>query len=184
MVITLCILQTPGVQFSGNLRLRCAYQAAISTDIYNFDTTVKRHRHIQQAEGTWDGTFDISFYQDKSYKNLADPDDLYIGQSIYAKVFPKIAFSPSFPVKFYLNQCVIRSLDGRYNFNVIDNGCVSNLVEAELHSNQPYQQGDIKFSFVSFAFVQTEATYNLGLKCDIVLCIADDIDSGGHRIFR
>ena len=105
---------------------------------------MEKFEYVSGKEGSWNETFNINFYQSDSYTIEIKPDQLYIGQYIYARVFPTDSFSGSFPIDFYLDQCVISSSDHRYSFNLIENGCLSSLVKTELHSDGPYQQQEIR----------------------------------------
>jgi hypothetical protein len=112
---------------------------------HQFDTTAKVFEFVHHDEGTWDDSFEITFFKEKDYSSDKIIKELYIGQYVFAELKPLVSFSSVFPVQFFVNKCSIESEDTRFSFNLIENGCTADLVHTEVHSEGPYQKEKLRF---------------------------------------
>ena len=99
-----------------------------------------------------------------------EPMDVSTWESItYLKVRWNIG-QVQFPIVFYVTQFDLSS--GSSRFNIINNGCLLDLVDANLHSDWPYQTTSADFSYRTFMFGTNQ---KLTLDFGINFCIKTDL---------
>ena len=85
-------------------------------------------------------------------------------------------FHASFPVVFYIERCTVANVAQSDTFDIVKDGCNSDLVETIRHT-ESYSIDNIQLSFKSFSFISTQGQFDLTLSCSVGFCLTIDRDS-------
>lgn len=121
---------------------------------------------------TWDNTMTLSFFDNDQFANKINPESMLVGDMVNLKINWIENFVPQFPVVFYASVCTVETLDGSKSYDLVNNGCMSNLVSMTQHSEK-FSSQTLKFSYQSFSFTRTRGAFDLSLFCTLDFCLKD-----------
>ena len=161
----------------GKFEFSCNYKAVSSTNAVT--QSVKNRRKGTEIEQyvSWDNTFLVNFYTNEQFTTRMSPLSLIVGKRFYLEVEWTEQFISSFPVDFHLTQCTVVGDDTTMRFDIVKQGCVSDLVQVTGHKG-PYSLDNIRLSYKSFSFGRRViGAFYMSLTCEIGLCLKTDKDA-------
>lgn len=123
----------------------------------------------------------INMYSDETFKAKLSPQSLVVGNRFNVDIEWVEQFSAAMPVRFYIDVCTVSSSDGLKSFDILLDGCISDLVQTKRHLSVPanyhslYAVDHLRFSYKSFSFVRTTGSYNMQLSCNVGFCLKSDL---------
>ena len=123
----------------------------------------------------------LNIFSDETYTTQLSPHSLIVGNRFHIEIEWMEQFTAAMPVRFYIDECTVSSVDGATSFDVMKDGCKSDLVQMERHHDLPanyhslYAVDHLRFSYKSFSFVRTTGTSKLVLTCNLRFCLQSEL---------
>ena len=121
----------------------------------------------------WDNTMALTFFKTDDYIHQISPSSMLIGETVNFQVSWIENFIPKFPVVFFASTCTVESMDGAKSFDIVKNGCLSNLVTTSFVSDK-FTSQELQISYQSFAFTQVPGSYDVSLFCTLEFCLKNE----------
>ena len=75
-----------------------------------------------------------------------ETSELDIGSRLYFELDWMKSTKVGFPVQYYADNCKIMEVDGAKTFDLISDGCMSQMVQVRMHSEEPYSKSTLRYS--------------------------------------
>jgi len=181
-----------------DLEFSCAYPTQVNAifgnnDDLNFDVVNPQFNATYTGEQTGVGefSFDINFFTDRFYTDVAYNLDFESGDFVYFGINPTgSGNSSTLPdtVEYSVDECRIVNAALGIEFPILEDGCGQALVGFKTEDpttwtddfeRSIHNEDSVYFQYRSFRFVGAdEATeYSEQLKCDITVCDKSDVNS-------
>lgn len=182
-----------------DLEFSCSYPTKVdavfgnSGDDMNFDVVNPQFNATYTGEQTGEGNFnfDINFYSDRFYTDVAFNMDFESGDFVYFGINPSGSDENSTlpdTVTYSVDECRIVNDVLGISFPILENGCGQALVGFETidvaawndtYNRPTHNEDSIYFQYRSFRFVGADENtqYSEQLKCDITVCDKSDTNS-------
>ena len=165
---------------------KCNYKTETSTNGKTYEVLVRTIGNEVEHFLSWDNAMSLNIYSDETFSTRLSPHSLIVGSRFHIEIKWNEQFTEAMPVRFYIDECTVSSVDGLKSFNVIQEGCTSDLVQVERHLNLPadyhslFAVDNLRFSYKSFSFVRTTGTFKLELTCNLRFCLKAELaDTNG-----
>jgi len=181
-----------------DLEFSCYYPTIVSAifggdDDFNFDVVNPQFNATYTGEQTGVGefSFDINFFTDRFYTDVADNLDFESGDFVYFGINPTgSGNSSTLPdtVEYSVDNCRIVNAALGIEFPILEDGCGQALVGFAMEDTTAWtddlerpihNEDSVYFEYRSFRFVGADETteYSEQLKCDIMVCDKSDTNS-------
>lgn len=159
----------------GHYRYNCFYRATTTTSAQTYNVRMYDFGGVKEINQfvNWDTTVQLQFFDDHSYSEKLNPQALRMGQIVHFGARWLESFQSTFPVVFYLPNCKIYNAERTETFQLIKNGCLSQMVQVKRHSKS-YVSDMLKMSFKSFSFSRTPNDYSMNMDCEVHFCLKVD----------
>jgi len=165
----------------GSFTFHCNYRASTSTSDEGYQVEVRATGQDVENFLTWDNGISINFYSTSDFTTKMNPQSLIVGERFNFELDWEETFTTEMPVRFYPEKCTVTD-ENTNSFDIIKNGCISNLILMERHKPFPfwdyshrYAIDILQFSYKSFSFIANQGTFNLKLTCDIKFCLESEL---------
>jgi len=183
-----------------DLEFSCFYPTQVNAvfggtgdDDMNFEVVNPQFNATYTGEQTGVGefSFDINFFTDRFYTDVADNLDFESGDYVYFGINPTGSSNvSSLPetVTYSVDECRIVNDELGIEFPILEDGCGQALVGFVMedpstwmddYERPIHNEDSIYFQYRSFRFVGADetTTYSEQLKCDITVCDKSDTNS-------
>ena len=164
--------------FGTNVAVSCSYADETSTNAVEYQVSTMTNGYEIDQITQW-ADLELAFFADDTFGEEVTDAELAIGTAVYMQVRWGQSFGETFPVEFYISDCIVSDADN-HEYKVIEAGCGEAVVDATLLSNGEYSQSQnpIQYRYNSFSFTEEETVAQQTVRCNIKFCLQADIDSG------
>lgn len=152
----------------------CSFEDSVSTDKesdapkYVVNRGTKENAIAIEEQLSW-SDFDLGFFKSAEFKTPID-GDINLGSQMYLQAKWTNEVKDDFPVKFYIQECTVKSGDNE--FKIIDKGCGKDIIESERIGEQ-FSRSKVQYKYLSFSFDEGDESQNQSVVCQLKFCIVD-----------
>ena len=133
------------IGFFGNLgtfTMSCNYETSSSTGDNEYQVAAQVLEGPNEIETflKWN-QIELNMFEDATFTSVMNPKKLIIGELFFINIEWRIEFSDEFPLYLYIENCLVQDVGRTKKFEIIQNGCTSDIVGTTLYSKGLKNQG-------------------------------------------